>query len=94
LETAQQFLFAQQFGLQPCGFGAFERMHEAAGSCSGLIAIANTTANRIGAVLRITQKLSQESPRSSDGNVQIPSLENRKPAGEKPAGFRRCLLLS
>jgi hypothetical protein len=52
-ETAQQFLFAQQFGLQPAGSGAFERMHEAAGSWSGRTAIANTTAIRIGAVFRM-----------------------------------------
>lgn len=53
-ETAQQVLFAQQFGLQPSGLGAFERMQDAAGSCSGLTNIANTTANRIAAVfLRI-----------------------------------------
>jgi hypothetical protein len=31
-EVAQQVLFAQQFGLQPSGLGAFERMQEAAGS--------------------------------------------------------------
>jgi hypothetical protein len=53
LETAQQLLFAQQFGLQPSALGAFERMHEAAGSWSGLTNIASTTANRIVAVFRM-----------------------------------------
>ena len=53
LETAQQLLFAQQFGLQPSALGAFERMHEAAGSWSGLPNMASTTANRIVAVFRI-----------------------------------------
>ncbi|MEY2510963.1 MAG: hypothetical protein QOE26_1726 [Verrucomicrobiota bacterium] len=52
-ETAQQLLFAQQFGLQPSGLTAFERMQEAAGSCSGRTSMATTTANRI-AVFRIT----------------------------------------
>jgi hypothetical protein len=52
-EVAQQVLFAQQFGLQPSGLGAFERMQEAAGSCRGRTSIASTTANRI-AVFRIT----------------------------------------
>jgi hypothetical protein len=52
-EVAQQRLFAQQCGLQPSVLGAFERMHDAAGSCSGLINIATTTAKRIGAVLRM-----------------------------------------
>ena len=53
LETAQQLLFAQQFGLQPSWLTAFERMHDAAGSWSGLTNIASTTANRIVAVFRI-----------------------------------------
>jgi hypothetical protein len=48
LETAQQVLFAQQFGLQPSGLGVFERMQEAAGSCRGLTIIANAMANKIG----------------------------------------------
>src|SRR5205085_11005646 len=50
LESAQQLLFAQQCGLQPCWSGAFERMHEAAGSWSGLTSIASTTVNRMAAV--------------------------------------------
>jgi hypothetical protein len=54
LESAQQLLFAQQRGLQPSGLGAFERMQEAAGSWRGRTAIATTTANRIGAVFRMT----------------------------------------
>jgi hypothetical protein len=81
-EVAQQVLFAQQCGLQPSGLGAFERMHEAAGSWSGRTAIASTTANRIGAVLRITQKLAHESPGSSDGNLQILSLKQKARRGE------------
>lgn len=52
-ETAQQVLFAQQFGLQPSGLGAFERMQEAAGSWSGRANIASTTAIRMAAVFRI-----------------------------------------
>jgi hypothetical protein len=54
LETAQQVLFAQQFGLHPSWLGAFERMQEAAGSCNGLTSMASTTANKMGAVLRIS----------------------------------------
>jgi hypothetical protein len=62
VEVAQQVLFAQQCGLQPSGLGAFERMHEAAGSCSGRTSIASTTANRI-AVLRIADILPQRTRR-------------------------------
>jgi hypothetical protein len=62
-EVAQQVLFAQQFGLQPSGLTAFERMHEAAGSWSGRTAIASTTAIKIGAVLRMTSILSQRTRR-------------------------------
>jgi hypothetical protein len=53
LETAQHVSLAQQCGLQPSVLGPFERMQEAAGSCSGLTNIARTTANRIGAVFRM-----------------------------------------
>jgi len=53
LERAQQLLFAQQCGLQPWVSGAFERMHDAAGSWSGVANNANTTAKKMGAVLRI-----------------------------------------
>gem|GEM_PF-5370407 len=59
-EVAQQLLFAQQFGLQPSGLGAFDRMQEAAGSWRGRIAIANTTAIRIGAALRIALLVAHE----------------------------------
>ena len=52
-EVAQQLLFAQQSILHRCSLGAFERMQEAAGSWSGLTNIASTTANRMGAVLRM-----------------------------------------
>jgi hypothetical protein len=62
-------------------------MQEAAGSCSGLTSIASTTANRISAVFRMTEKLAQQSSTSRERN---PYLKNRKPAGEKPAGFYRC----
>lgn len=51
LEVAQQLLFAQHFGLQPSGLGAFERMQEAAGKRSGAAAMANTIVNRITAAL-------------------------------------------
>jgi hypothetical protein len=83
-EVAQQVLFAQQFGLQPSGLGAFTRMQEAAGSWSGLIAIASTTAIRIGAVLRMTNILSQRTRRVDRTsfasrhfvvNVMIPRFE-------------------
>ena len=53
LESAQQLLFAQQCGLQPCCSGAFERMQDAAESWSGLTSIASTTANRITPVFRM-----------------------------------------
>jgi hypothetical protein len=53
-DSAQQVLFAQQFGLQPSALGAFERMQDAAGSWSGLTNSARTIANRIGAVRRMT----------------------------------------
>jgi hypothetical protein len=46
-------MFAQQLGLQASRLGAFERMHEAAGSRSGVTNIASTRANRIAAVFRI-----------------------------------------
>jgi hypothetical protein len=52
-EIAQQVLFAQHPLLQASRLGAFERMHDAAGSRSGVINIAKTTVNRIAAVLRI-----------------------------------------
>jgi hypothetical protein len=47
-------MFAQQLALQASWLGAFDRMHEAAGSRSGVINIASTTVNRIAAVLRIS----------------------------------------
>jgi len=46
-------MFAQQLLLQASWLGAFDRMHEAAGSRNGAIAIASATVNRIVAVLRI-----------------------------------------
>ena len=52
-ETAQHVLFAQQCILQRCSLGAFERMHEAAGNCSGRVASASTMASRIGALFRM-----------------------------------------
>jgi hypothetical protein len=52
-EVAQQLLFAQQSILHRCSLGAFERMQDAAGSWSGLTNIANSTAKRMGAVLRM-----------------------------------------
>jgi hypothetical protein len=62
-EVAQQVLFAQHFGLQPSRLTAFERMQEAAGSWSGRTAIASTPAIKIGAVLRMTNILSQTTRR-------------------------------
>jgi len=53
-ETAQQVMFAQHPLLQASWLGAFERMHEAAGSRSGVINIASTIVKRIAAVWRIT----------------------------------------
>jgi len=55
-EVAQQLLFAQQCGLQPSALGAFDKMQEAAGNCSGRTSIASRTANRIGVVLRIPDR--------------------------------------
>jgi hypothetical protein len=60
LESAQQVLFAQQFGLQPSELGAFERTHDAAGSWSGLASIANTTVTTIVAVFRISLSLARD----------------------------------
>lgn len=54
LGVAQQVLFAQHSILHAFSLGAFERTHDAAGSGSGLTAIANITANRIAAFFRIT----------------------------------------
>jgi hypothetical protein len=47
-------MFAQQLLWQASWLGAFERMHDAAGSRSGAINIASTTVSRIAAVLRIS----------------------------------------
>jgi hypothetical protein len=54
-DTAQQVMFAQQLLLQASWLGAFERMHEAAGSRIGVTNIASSTVNRIAAVLRISR---------------------------------------
>jgi len=53
-EVAQQVMFAQQLLLQASWLGAFDRMHEAAGSRNGVLNIASATVNRIAAVLRIS----------------------------------------
>jgi hypothetical protein len=53
-DTAQQVMLAQQWLLQASWLGAFERMHDAAGTWSGAINIANTIVSRIAAVLRIS----------------------------------------
>ena len=53
-EVAQQIMFAQQLLLQASWLGAFDRMHEAAGSRNGVLNIASATVNRIAAVLRIS----------------------------------------
>ncbi len=53
-ETAQQVMFAQHPLLQASWLGAFDRMHDAAGSRRGVINIASTTVNRIAVVLRIS----------------------------------------
>jgi len=53
-ETAQQVLFAQQLLLHASWLGAFDRMHDAAGSRNGMINIASATGSRIAALLRIS----------------------------------------
>jgi hypothetical protein len=53
-EIAQQVMFAQHLLLQASWLGAFKRMHEAAGSRSGVTNIASTIVNRIAAVLPIS----------------------------------------
>jgi hypothetical protein len=53
-ETAQQIMFAQQSLLQASWLGAFDWMHDAAGSRSGVINIASASVSRIAAVLRIS----------------------------------------
>jgi len=52
-DSAQQVMLAQQLLLQASWLGPFERMHDAAGNCSDVANIANTTANKIAAVFRI-----------------------------------------
>jgi hypothetical protein len=52
-ETAQHVMFAQQSLLQASWLGAFDRMHDAAGSRSGVINTASKTVTRIADVFRI-----------------------------------------
>jgi len=47
-------MFAQHLFLQASRLGDFEKMHEAAGSWSGMTNKASKTVNRIVAVFRIT----------------------------------------
>lgn len=47
-------MFAQQLGLQAFWLGAFDKIHDAAGSRSGVINIASKTVTRIAAVFRIS----------------------------------------
>jgi hypothetical protein len=53
-ETAQQIMFAQHLLLQTSWLGDFEKMHEAAGSWSGMTNNASTTVNRMAAVFRMS----------------------------------------
>jgi len=62
-ETTQQAMFAQQLLLQASWLGAFERMHDAAGSRSGVINIASASARKIAAVFRINSWVAQRTPR-------------------------------
>ena len=52
-ETAQQVLFAQQWGLHAFSLGAFERMQDAAGNRRGATARASTMTTRVDPALRI-----------------------------------------
>jgi hypothetical protein len=47
-------MFAQQLLLQASWLGAFDKMHAAAGSRSGVISIASASVSRMAAVLRIS----------------------------------------
>src|ERR1700681_1598608 len=61
-ETAQQVMFAQHPLLQASWLGAFDRMHDAAGSRNGVINSASASVSRIAVVLRIRGSIAQTRP--------------------------------
>src|SRR5947209_15695597 len=79
-------MFAQHLLWHASWVGPFEKTHDAAGSWSGITNNASTTVNRMAAVFRISLGLAQERPRVERRRPANPSLPNRKPADEKPAG--------